>query len=167
MRPRRSPVCAACLLALLATGCRLGPEAGEPLKNEPLRGLGEQTLYQQLHGEPGIAAIVDNWLDRGLKDPQVNFIRRGHPHAWSDTPDHLAQLKIYLTQYLGMLADGPQVYEGRNILLAHSGMDISEGEWLAFLQDLKRALDELRVPADQQKALIARVAATHPAIVNR
>ena len=154
-------------MALVAAGCRLGPEAGEPLKDEPLRNPGEQTLYQQLHGEPGIAAIVDSWLDRGLKDPQVNFVRQGHPHAWADTPDHRAQLKIYYTQYLGMLADGPQIYEGRNILLAHSGMDISEGEWLAFLQDLKKALDELHVPAQQQNELLARVSATHPAVVNR
>lgn len=148
---------------MLLAGC--GPPT--PIKNEPQRAPGERTLYQRLGGEPAISAIVDNWVERAARDPRVNFARLGHPHDWKSTPDSLAQLKIYWTQYIGMLADGPQIYEGRDMLTAHTGMQISEGEWVGMMDDLKQTLDGFHIPVDQQQELMQRVAGTHDTIVDK
>jgi hemoglobin len=153
-----------CLLWIC--GCGGGPPEG-PAINQPMRPPGQVTLYDRLGGQPAIYAITDNLIDRALRDPRVQFQRAGHEHTWAPTPDSVAQLKMYWAQFIGMLADGPQLYEGHNILDTHRGMDISEGEWLAFMEDLKQTLDQLRIPADQQQELITRVAATHDDVVNK
>lgn len=149
-------------LGLLA-GC--GSSVQGPVKNQPARAPGEQTLYDRVGGGGGIDAIVDRWIGRAIEDSRVNFGRQGHPHAWVADPDNLAQLKTYFSQYIGMLTDGPPVYEGRNLLTVHTGMNISEGEWLAFLDDLKKTLDDYQVPPDVQRDLLSRVAATRDVIV--
>lgn len=150
---------------VLGSGC--GPAATpSEIKNEPTRAVGELTLYDRLGGGAAIYAITDNFIDRLLSDPRVNFAREGHAHTWSATPDSVGRLKLYWAQFIDMLADGPQVYEGHNMLDVHHGMDVSESEWVALLQDLKLTLDHFRVPPDQQKELLTRVAATHDTVVN-
>ena len=103
-------------------------------------GPGEVTLFDRLGGGSAIYAITDNFIDRAIADPRVNFQRKGHGHTWTATPDSVARLKLYWAQYLDMLADGPQVYEGRNIVDIHHSMGISEGEWVALIEDLKNSL---------------------------
>lgn len=162
--PSRYAWFALCAFLLLG-GC--GPAAApSELRNEPIRAPGEVTLYDRLGGGSAIYAIADNLIDRALADPRVNFQREGHAHTWTATPDAVAKLKLYWAQFLDVLADGPQVYEGHNVNEAHHGMDISEGEWVALLDDLKKTLDQFRVPADQQTDLINRVASTHDVVVN-
>ena len=153
------------VIAIVRCVCGCGPPA--PIKNEPHRAPGEQTLYERLGGGPAVTAIVDNWVERAVRDPRVNFARQGHPHNWMATADSLAQLKIYWTQYVGVLADGPQIYEGRDMLTTHTGMEISEGEWLALMEDLKQTLDAFKFPLDQQQELMQRVAGAHDVIVNK
>jgi hemoglobin len=156
------------MAACLASGGGCGSiGTGAPIKNEPQRPAGEQTLYQRLGGAPALTAIVDDWIERALRNPQVNFTRQGQPHPWQPTPDNLAQLKIYWTQYIEMLCDGPQIYEGRDLFTTHSGMRISESEWLALMQDLQRTLAALHEPVELERQLMRRVAGTHDAIVNQ
>ena len=154
-----------CLFTLLG-GCG-SPGTPEQIKNEPVRARGESTLYDRLGGGSAIYAITDNFVDRVVQDHRVNFARAGHAHTWVATPDSIARLKLYWCQYIDMLADGPQVYEGRNMVDTHRGMDISEGEWLALMDDLKQTLDQCNVPSDQQNDLIKRFASTHDAIAYR
>lgn len=152
-------------LLWLAGGC--GPAASPAdLHNQPIREPGEVTLYDRLGGGSAIYAIADNLIDRAMADPRVNFQRQGHAHTFTATPDSVARLKLYWAQFLDMLCDGPQTYEGHNIAETHHGMDISEGEWVALLDDLHQTLNQYHVPADQQKDLINRVASTHDVVVN-
>jgi hemoglobin len=163
---RRVPVaCLAFGLLPLIGGCGSAASPAD-LRNQPIREPGEVTLYDRLGGGSAIYAIADNLIDRAMADPRVNFGREGHAHTWAATPDSVARLKLYWTQFLDMLCDGPQTYEGPNIAQTHQGMDISEGEWVALLDDLKKTLDQYHVPPDQEKDLINRVAATHDVVVN-
>jgi hemoglobin len=164
-----SPKCRvwhAVLVVIAIAGC--GPAAGpSELHNEPIRPAGEQTLYDRLGGGPAIYAITDNFIDRAIADPRVNFEREGHKHAYPMNDQGRAHLKLYWAQFMDLLAEGPQSYEGRNLANVHQGMDISEGEWLALLDDLKITLDQYHVPTDSRDELIRRVAATHDVVVNR
>ena len=153
-----------CILPLLS-GC--GPAASPAdLHSQPVRAPAEVTLYDRLGGGSAIYAITDSFIDRALADPRVNFQREGHAHSWTATLESTARLKLYWAQFLDVLCDGPQAYEGPNVAQTHQGMDISEGEWVALLDDLKKTLDQYHVPPDQQKDLIDRVAATHDVVVN-
>ena len=154
------------LATWVLSGC--GPAATPTeLRNEPVRPAGEQTLYDRLGGSTAIYAITDQFINRAIADPRVNFQREGlaHPHPLND--DARAHVKLYWAQYLDLLAEGTQVYEGRNLAEVHQGMDISEGEWLALLDDLKLTLEQFRIPSELEKDLLTRVASTHDVIVNR
>jgi hemoglobin len=154
-------------VCLWVAGC--GP-VGTPSEigdDSPRTAAGDQTLYDRLGGASAIYAITNSYIDRLMQDPRVNFAREGHAHAWTATPDSVARLKLYWAQYIDRLADGPQVYEGRSLADAHRGMDLSEGEWVATMEDLKLTLDEYRVPPEDQNDLLKRVAATHDVVMSR
>jgi hemoglobin len=155
-----------CLGAVTLGGCH-SAATPEQLGNEPIRAPADVTLYDRLGGGSAIYAITDRFLDTALRDSRVNFRRVGHAHTWQADSDSVARLKLYWAQYFDMLADGPQLYEGRNLLEAHRGMDISEGEWLALMEDLKQTLEQFQVPPADQNELLTRVGATHGAIVNQ
>jgi hemoglobin len=48
---------------------------------------------------------------------------------------------------------------------AHDGLGITEAEWQAMVQEFQRALLRYRVPAQEQKDLLAVVATTKDDIV--
>jgi hemoglobin len=166
LNARLKPVLLAFALLVVLSGCGT-PATPEQMKNEPMLAPGEETLYDRLGGGSAVYAITDNFVDRIIQDPRVNFGRQGHDHVWVATPDSVARLKLYWAQYFDMLTDGPQVYEGRNLMNTHHGMDISEGEWLALVEDLKQTFDQFHIPEDQQHDFITRLASTHDAIASK
>ncbi|HEY8665455.1 MAG TPA: group 1 truncated hemoglobin, partial [Tepidisphaeraceae bacterium] len=153
-------------LVFALIGCG-GTPTNTSVKNEPQRPPGATTLYERLGGGATIYAIADNLIEKTMLDPRVNLERTGHAHVWTATPDHIAELKMYWAQFLGVLADGPQLYEGRNMLDLHRGMQISQPEWNAFMEDLKAVLARSRIRAEDQRDLVTRVAGTHDVIVDK
>jgi hemoglobin len=53
---------------------------------------------------------------------------------------------------------GPCKYGGRSMLDAHRGMNITDAEFNALVEDLVKSLDEFKVPAEEQKELPPRSA---------
>ena len=90
-----------------------------------------ESLYERLGGEPRIAAIVDDALDRHAANPLVAPRFRG-----KDLPT----LKRLGTQFFCMGSGGPQKYEGRDLHTAHAGMNISEQEYMVVIDDIVAAL---------------------------
>ena len=154
------------VLTAWVVGCGSSNNAPAP-KSEPYREPGTTTLYERLGGGPSVYAIADNLIETTMADPRVNLERLGQQHQWKPTRDKIAELKMYWAQYLGMVADGPQMYEGRNMLELHRGMKISQGEWDAFMEDFGNVLARSRIAEADQKELRDRVAATHDAIVGQ
>ena len=163
----RHAVIALAMVALLGAGGCFSGNPGEPTKNQPVQPAGQNTLYDRLGGGPAIGAISDKLIDLVLQDPRVNFERTGHQHVWSPTPQNVDRLKMYWAQFLGMLCDGPQVYEGKNLLEAHRGMGISESEWYAFMDDLKKTLASFQIPEPVQQELMTRLASTQQVVVGQ
>ena len=50
-------------------------DKGKGKRDEDKGGTNAVTLYQRLGGEPGIQRIVDDFVDRALEDPRVNWSR--------------------------------------------------------------------------------------------
>lgn len=99
-----------------------------------------ESLYQRLGGTEGIAAVVDDALDRHAVNPLLAPRFRG-----KDLP----RLKQLGTQFFCMGSGGPQRYEGRDMRSAHSGMNISEQELLAAIDDIVAALQAQHVGAGE------------------
>lgn len=92
-----------------------------------------ETLYQRLGGAERIAAIVDNAIDRHAVNPLLAPRFRG-----KDLP----RLKAVGTQFFCAGAGGPQAYEGRDLRTAHAGMNISEQEYVAAIDDIVAAMND-------------------------
>jgi hemoglobin len=135
---------------------------------------GKLTLFERLGGDKGITAIVDDFTQRAMEDPRVNWqrkavkrgvFRREETAAWNPTPQNVATLKTHLVQFLALATGGPAKYDGKEIKTAHAGMRISNPEFDAAIGDLKASLDKLQIPNKEQKELLAIIESTRPQIV--
>lgn len=93
----------------------------------------ETTLYQRLGGAEGISKIVDDVLDNHLANPHIKA-----RYEASDRKK-LHQLSV---EFFGMGTGGPEKYTGRDMLETHKGMNISEQEFIAVIDDVLGALDK-------------------------
>lgn len=105
-----------------------------------------ETLYQRLGGTEGIAAIIDDALDRHAVNPVL-----APRFAGKDLP----RLKQLGTQFVCAGTGGPQHYEGRDLRAAHAGMNISEQELLATMDDIVAALNARGVGASEVNDVVA------------
>jgi len=140
-------------------------DKGKGKRNEGRGGTNDMTLYERLGAEPGIKKIVDDFINRVLEDPRVNWSRKGVEKGgllrrdksveWPATPENVARLKTHFVQFISVASGGPAEYTGKQIEPAHADMQIIEPEFDAVIGDLKATLDHLKIPPDVQKDLIA------------
>jgi len=116
------------------------------------------TFYQELGGQPAIEALVDALLKEVHGDQRI--IR-----FFADTD--LVDLRRLIVEQLCNATGGPCEYTGRSMEEAHSGMDISEAEFGYFVEDLQRAMNTIRLPADKQQRVIALLAPMKPEVVGQ
>lgn len=120
------------------------------------------TLYDRLGGVYAIAAVVDDFVDRVMADPRLNanpLVDEAHHRVSA------AGFKYLVTEQVCWAAGGPQKYTGRNMHDSHAHLKITEGEWQAFLDDLRQTLSKFQVPAAEQGELFAIVESTKGDIV--
>ena len=124
--------------------------------NEP------QSLYERLGGVYAIAAVVDDFINRIMDNPQLN----ANPKV--DEAHHRvsrAGFKYLVTEMVCWATGGPQKYSGKTMKESHEHLDITEGEWQVFLADFRACLDSFKVPAKEQGELFAIVDSTKKDIV--
>jgi hemoglobin len=111
----------------------------------------KKTLYDRLGGYNAIAAFADDLLPRLQADPQLGrfWAHRGE--------DGVKREKQLLIDFLCSSAGGPVYYRGREMLLCHRGMRISDADWNVFLGHAGAALANLRVPEAEQREIVAFV----------
>lgn len=102
--------------------------------------MSEKSLYERLGGYDAISAVVDNLLPRLQNDEILE-------RFWQNRGDDgLAREKQLLKDYLANVAGGPMHYVGRDMVLSHTGMGISEADWSAFLGHLRATLQSFSLP---------------------
>jgi hemoglobin len=120
------------------------------------------SLYDRLGGVYNIAPVVDDLIDRVMKDQRLN----ANPRV--DEAHHrvsAAGFKYFVTEMLCEAAGGPQHYSGRPMGDSHRHLMITDEEWLAFMDDLQQTFDKFGVPQPEQDEIKAIVESTHDAIV--
>ncbi|HST29140.1 MAG TPA: group 1 truncated hemoglobin [Rudaea sp.] len=138
------------LIAVSLLGC-----AGSATQPVP---PAKDALYRELGGTPGITLVVDLFLVRLNADARINTLFAHVDHA---------DLRRLVIEQLCAATGGPCVYSGRSMEEAHSGLNLTEADFSAFMGDLVAAMDEAKVPLAQQNRLIALLTPMKPQIVGQ
>lgn len=105
----------------------------------------DKTLYERLGGKPAIAAVVDDFIANVAADPRINA-----RFANTDIP----RLKQLLAEQICAGTGGPCRYSGRDMKSAHAGMNVTEAEFTALVEDLVKTLDKYKVPTKEKSELL-------------
>jgi hemoglobin len=118
-----------------------------------------KTLYERLGGYDAIAAVANDLLPRLRSDPQLGrfWAHRGE--------DGVMREKQLLIDFISASAGGPTYYRGRNMVLTHKGMRISESDWNAFLGHAGATLAKFQVPEAERGEVVAFVQSLKKEIV--
>jgi hemoglobin len=140
---------------------------------------GKRSLYERLGGDAGLTLIVEDWVNRAIVDPRVNWIRKGVTSGnwydfkkrrnveWHNTPEAGTRMKAHIKQFLAVATGGPPKYEGNPMTDVHKPMNISNAEFDAAVGDLSASLENLKVPTQEQKELLAAIETTRPQVVSK
>lgn len=109
------------------------------------------SLYERLGAAPGIETLVDDMVEAHMRNPaiQARFL------PYRADPPRLAELKQHLCHFLGTGSGGPQTYQGRSMPEAHRGMNISETEYMAAIDDILAILDRHAIDEQTRKDVLA------------
>ena len=118
-----------------------------------------RSLYDRLGGYDAIAAVANNLLPRLMADEQL---ARFWQNRGADGIDREKQLLI---DFLAHSAGGPMYYTGRDMTIAHRGMQISESDWTRFLGHLNDTLKHFDLPAAETDDVLAFIESTKSEIV--
>ena len=117
-----------------------------------------KSLYDRLGGIDAIRAVVDDFVGNVAADKRINKF-----FANADIP----RLKNNLVNQICQGTGGPCVYTGRSMKETHAGMGVRSSHFNALVGDLGKTLKKFKVPAREQKELVAILAPMKKDIVTR
>jgi len=110
-----------------------------------------KTLYERLGEVKGITQLVDDVVDIHMANPSVSprFL------PLKEKPEQLAMIKNHTVNFFCAGSGGPQTYGGRDMVSTHKGMNISEQEFLAVVDDIMAAMDKNKLGEEEKKDVLA------------
>jgi hemoglobin len=103
------------------------------------------SLYERLGGTKGITKIASDLVDLHMENPTIA------PRFTNSDPD---KLKNGAATFFISGTGGPDVYQGKDMLATHKGMNISASEFMAVLDDALEALEMNNIgQREQEEAL--------------
>ena len=114
------------------------------------------SLYERLGGLDSITAVVNDFRDRVAADARIN-----QKFARTD----LDRLTKMLIDQVCEATGGPCKYAGRSMKEAHTGMNVTTGEFSALVDDLVATLNHFRIGKTEQDDLLAVLGPLKPEIV--
>jgi hemoglobin len=118
----------------------------------------QKSLYERLGGKDAITAVVDDFVGNVAADKRINGF-----FAKADVP----RLKRNLVDQICQATGGPCTYTGKDMKTAHKGMGITDADFNALVEDLKKSLDKFKVPAKEQVELLGALGSLKPQIVGQ
>ena len=123
----------------------------------------EKTLFEKLGGRSGISKIVDDTVDAHMKNPAINA--RFLPYKAQ--PERLAKIKEHTVDFFSAGSGGPAVYAGKDMITAHTGMNISPDEYMHVIDDIFIALGKQSVNEETKQEVLAILLSLKPMIVSK
>jgi len=134
------------LVAVLATGSAFAQTTGD------------DTLYRQLGGQPGLVRLCDDFMQRLLADPRMNPFFKD-----TDAKEFKAQLAAQFCEVSG----GPCKRQGKDMKTVHDGQDITKSNFNALVEVLQQSMDAQGIPFTAQNRLLAKLAPMPREIINK
>lgn len=107
----------------------------------------DMSLYERLGGAQGISRLVEDVIDAHLQNPLVNTRFK--------TIKDIEHSKKVAREFFAAGAGGPGQYSGRDMRTAHQGMNISEQEYLAVMDDIMGVLERHGIDEATKKDVLA------------
>jgi hemoglobin len=104
-----------------------------------------RSLYERLGGGDGITRLASDMVDNHLANPAVAARFAGRD---------IARLKNGAATFFISGTGGPNVYEGKDVLATHRGMNISAVEFMAALDDALMALAKNGIAQREQEEVL-------------
>jgi len=120
------------------------------------------SLYQKLGGASGIASLVDDIVAAHLENPVIKA--RFLPYL--EDMEKVSIIKRHFCEFLGMGCGGPEVYSGRDMVSVHRGMNISDAEFVAVLDDILMVSDKHKIDEQTKKELLYMAYSVKKEVVN-
>jgi len=111
----------------------------------------QKSLYERLGGADGIAALVDDIIANHMINPVV----KARYLPLNDDPQHFAVVRQHLINFLAAGSGGKEQYTGKDMESAHRGMNISETEYMAVIDDILAAMDKHQMDEQTRKDVLA------------
>ncbi|MDO8456003.1 MAG: group 1 truncated hemoglobin [Burkholderiaceae bacterium] len=105
------------------------------------------TLYQRLGEAEGMARLVDDVMDAHLRNPLVKT-------RFENIKD-MEHAKQMAREFFTAGSGGPPTYTGKDMRTAHKGMNISEQEYLAVMDDIVGAMNKNGIDEEAKKDVLA------------
>ena len=118
--------------------------------------LAEASLYDRLGQRQGIEAIVEDIWTNHITNPLVK-----NRYAASDP----AEVKRLVTEMCCAGFGGPETYTGRDMISAHTGMNINDTEFVAVCDDVLKALDKHTVGKRERDEVLCILYSLKPEVV--
>jgi len=119
------------------------------------------SLYSRLGGYDAVNAVVNDLLPRLISDPQLG-------RFWANRgTDGMLREKQLLVNFIVSASGGPVLYTGRDMVVTHKGMKISESDWRVFIGHLHTTLDKFKLPKREYSDVIGFIDSQKPLMVGQ
>ena len=105
------------------------------------------SLFERLGSEDGIQRLVSDIVDNHYRNPLIRT-------RFERVKDRAA-LERHSVEFLCAGSGGPQTYTGRDLLSVHQGMNVSEQELIAAIDDIVAAMSKNQLDASVQNEVVA------------
>ena len=116
----------------------------------------QPSLYDEIGGQPVLETLVDNFIMEIVSDNRVlpRFL-----------DSNVNRFREKMIEHICLLADGPCIYTGDDMVQVHAGMNINSAEFNAIVEDLMRAMDKTGIALSSQNQILERMAPLRPQVI--
>lgn len=111
----------------------------------------QESLYEKLGAMEGISKIVDDIIAAHMVNPGI----KARYLPLKDDDKHFKEVRQHLIDFLAAGSGGPVEYKGKDMVSAHRGMNISQGEYMDVVDDIMAALEKNKIDEQTQKDVLA------------
>lgn len=114
------------------------------------------SLYEELGEKQGITTLVDRFIEEIAADERiVNHFRETNAERF----------RSKLIEQFCVLSSGPCEYTGKSMLVIHGGLNISEADFNALVEDLISAMEQQALKTSTQNKLLKQLAPLRAQII--
>ena len=123
----------------------------------------ERTIFEKLGGAEGISGAVEQIVAKHLENEEIKH----YFLPLAENPEHMEQFKQHVKDFLGAGTGGGTEYKGRDMIGAHKGLNISDAEFLAAIDDILFVLDANKVDRVSRNELLATLYSMKGAVIKQ